>query len=228
MWKPGVWHWTPLVTIRQNRDSELHCRPGILCPGVTEKNEVRLSHPMPLLHQEIDLFPDHLLAMEPDVGRWWAMYTLARREKEMMRRLRAQQISFYGPVFEQVYRSPAGRLRSSFLPLFPNYVFVHGDEAARYSAVSTGCVSRCIEIPDQAGLLHDLQTVHQLLTAGLDVTAESILHPGQRVRVKNGPLVGQIGQVIQRRGQMRLLVTVNFLQQGASVEIEGFDLEPWS
>ena len=183
---------------------------------------------MPLLSQEIDLFPEHLLANPPDEGRWWAMYTLARREKELMRRLLPQQVAFYGPVFEQVYRSPAGRLRSSFLPLFPNYVFVHGDESARFTAVSTGCVSRCIEIPDQAGLFRDLQTVQQILTAGLDVTAESTLQPGQRVRVKNGPLVGQIGQVIQRRGQMRLLVTVNFLQQGASVEIEGFDLEPWT
>ncbi len=183
---------------------------------------------MPLLALETDLFPTNLLAQLPADGRWWGMYTLARREKELMRRLLPQRISFYSPVFEQVYRSPAGRLRSSFLPLFPNYVFIHGDESARYSAVSTGCVSRCIDIPDQVGLLHDLQNVHQFIQSGLDVTAESKLLPGQRVRVKNGPLVGQVGHVIERRGQMRLLMTVNFLQQGASVEIEGFDLEPWS
>ena len=183
---------------------------------------------MPILSQEIDLFPTELLAHPPEDGGWWAMYTLARREKELMRRLHSQQISFYGPVFEQVYRSPAGRLRSSFLPLFPNYVFIHGDESARYKAVATGCVSRCIEIPDQLGLFHDLQNVHQLLGAGLDVTCEAKLLPGQHVRVKNGPLTGQIGQVVERRGQMRLFVTVNFLQQGASVEIDGFDLEPWT
>ena len=183
---------------------------------------------MPLLAQELDLSSSELLAHPPEDGAWWAMYTLSRREKELMRRLQAQQIGFYGPVFEQVYRSPAGRLRSSFLPLFPNYVFVHGDESARYKAVSTGCVSRCIEIPDQQGLLRDLQSIRQLLEAGLDVTCESKLLPGQPVRVKNGPLTGQIGQVVERRGQMRLFVTVNFLQQGASVEIDGFDLEPWN
>ncbi len=182
---------------------------------------------MPLLSKEIDLFPDHLLANQPKDGQWWAMYTLARREKELMRRLLSRQIPFYSPVFEQVYRSPAGRLRSSFLPLFSNYVFIYGEELDRYAAVSTGCVSRCIEIPDQAGLLLDLRNVHQLVNTGLDVTAESKLVPGERVRVKNGPLEGQIGTVIERRGQTRLLVTVNFLQQGASIEIEGFDLEPW-
>jgi Transcription termination factor nusG len=180
---------------------------------------------MPLLAQEIDLFPSQLLVDPPVEGTWWAMYTLARREKELMRRLLSQRIAFYGPVFEQVYRSPAGRLRSSFLPLFPNYVFIHGDE---YSAIATGCVSRCLAIPDQTGLWEDLRVVDHLLNSGLDITAESQLLPGQSVRVKNGPLTGQLGRIIERRGQTRLLVTVNFLQQGASVEIEGFDLEPWT
>ncbi len=183
---------------------------------------------MPLLAKEPFLFPADLITSPPTEGKWWAMYTLARRDKDLMRRLYAQGIPFYGPVFEQVYRSPSGRRRSSFLPLFPNYVFIKGSESDRYSAVATGCVSRCIDVPDEQGLLCDLQNVHQLLSSGLDVTAESKLLPGQQIRVKNGPLAGQVGQVIERRGQMRLFVTVNFLQQGASVEIDGFDLEPWA
>lgn len=183
---------------------------------------------MPLLSKEPDLYPLELLSAPHNDGQWWAMYTLARREKELMRRLLVKQIAFYAPVFEQSYRSPAGRRRSSFLPLFPNYVFVHGHELDRYQAVATGCVSRCIDIPDQQGLTRDLQDIHKLLGTGLDVTAESKLLPGQFVRVKNGPLAGQIGQVAEKRGQLRLFVTVNFLQQGASVEVEGFDLEPWT
>lgn len=202
--------------------------PGILLLGVTEKNEVRAATAMPLLSKEIDLSPACLLENPPEEGQWWAMYTLARREKELTRRLLSRNIAFYCPVFEQIYRSPAGRLRSSFLPLFSSYVFIHGNELARYAAVSTGCISRCIEIPDQVGLLQDLRSVHRLVGTGLDVTAESKLLPGQHVRVKNGPLTGQTGMVIERRGQKRLLVTVNFLQQGASIEIEGFDLEPWN
>lgn len=183
---------------------------------------------MPLLAREPDLFPDTLLDPTQERSSWWAVYTLARREKELMRQLRRQSIGFYSPVYEQVYRSPAGRLRTSYLPLFPSYVFVRGDEMDRYHTVSTGCVSRCIEVPDPTVLVDDLRRIRDLLASGLDITAESQLIPGQRVRVKNGPLAGQIGTVHQRRGQMRLLVTVNFLQQGASAEIEGFDLEPWN
>jgi len=32
--------------------------------------------------------------------------------------------------------------------------------------------------------------------------------------------------VLVRRGETRLLVSINFLQQGASVEIDDFQLEP--
>ena len=50
--------------------------------------------------------------------------------------------------------------------------------------------------------------------------------PGNRVRVRRGPLAGLEGAVLVRRGQTRLLVQVNFLQKGASVEIDDFLLEP--
>ena len=52
------------------------------------------------------------------------------------------------------------------------------------------------------------------------------LSPGQRVRVKAGALAGLEGTVIARRNTYRLLVAVNFLQQGVSVAIDDFMVEP--
>ena len=46
-----------------------------------------------------------------------------------------------------------------------------------------------------------------------------------RVRIRSGPLTGLEGLVIRRRGQDRLLVAVEFLQQGASVQIDDFEVE---
>jgi hypothetical protein len=50
--------------------------------------------------------------------------------------------------------------------------------------------------------------------------------PGQHVRVKVGLLKGLEGTVICRRQLTRLLVAVNFLQQGASIEVDDCLLEP--
>jgi transcription antitermination factor NusG len=143
-----------------------------------------------------------------------------------MRRLYKSGISFYGPVIEKQHRSPAGRSRTSFVPLFPNYVFLHGDEVDRYEAICTGCVSQHVEVTNTAALFDDLRRIHELIQVGETLVHEPEIPVGTRVRVMSGALEGQVGTIIERRGKQRLLVAVDFLQQGASVELESLDVEP--
>ncbi len=70
------------------------------------------------------------------------MYTLVRREKDLMRRLRALEIPFYSPLVHKRTRSPGGRVRESYVPLFASYVFLHGNQQQRHQALSTNCISR--------------------------------------------------------------------------------------
>ncbi len=184
---------------------------------------------MPILKKEHDLFPANLFDAEgplsTDVGQWWALYTRSRREKELVRRLSALEITFYCPIIEQQHRSPNGRLRTSYLPLFANYVFLRGDETDRHAALTTSCVSRDIEVPDPAALVRDLRQIRELIELGTDLSPEARIETGTKVRVKTGILTGRVGTVIERRGQRRLLVSVDFLQRGASVELTSCDLE---
>jgi hypothetical protein len=91
---------------------------------------------MPILPQEPNIFPDALLEAETldaaVLHPWWAVYTLPRREKELARRLRRMEITFYCPMVKKRSRSSAGRVRTSFIPLFAGYVFVSGNEEHRY------------------------------------------------------------------------------------------------
>src|ERR1700730_229246 len=100
---------------------------------------------MPILAREIDIYPEGLLD-RCELGyaagaKWWALYSLPRREKELMRRLRRLEISFYTPIVTRPTRSPTGRTRVAHVPLFSNYVFLHGDESDRYRATTTNCIS---------------------------------------------------------------------------------------
>ncbi len=184
---------------------------------------------MPILKKENDIYPDDLLVDEGPVsangGRWWALYTRSRREKALMRRLTQMQVAFYCPVIEQQHRSPSGRLRTSYIPLFSNYVFLRGDDEDRYAALTTGCISRDLEVTDADRLVNDLRQIHDLIQLGADLTLESQIEVGTRVRVKTGLFANRVGTVVERRGQRRLLVAVDFLQQGASVELTPCDLE---
>lgn len=181
---------------------------------------------MPIRPAEPNLFPDDLLDRpESTQASWWAMYTLSRQEKALMRRLHELQIAYYCPIVSNRYRSPAGRYRQSHLPLFTNYVFLSGTEEDRYRAVSTGCVSRHLPIPDPATFVAQVRAIQQMIHCGRPMNIESKLPPGTPIRIRSGPMLGVEGVIIERRGGHRLLLAVDFLQQGASVSLEDWDVE---
>lgn len=182
---------------------------------------------MPILAKEPDIYPESLLdqpAESPDDS-WFAMYTLARQEKELMRKLRPLNIAHYGPMIQQRKRSPQGRIRTSYVPLFIGYVFVRGDEVARHDAVSTGCISRCLPVTEFEKLVEDLRCIRQLVVAGSEVRPEPKPLVGRRAMVKNGAMKGLTGTITKALSQHRLTVLVNFMQQGASVIVDEADVE---
>ncbi|NCY02981.1 MAG: antitermination protein NusG [Planctomycetia bacterium] len=121
--------------------------------------------------------------------------------------------------------SPGGRVRSSFVPLFPGYVFSLVDDEQRRTALATNTIARWIPIIDEHMLVDDLRAIKTLVDTERPLTPEARLEPGQPVRVRSGALRGIEGTVVKRRGTERLMVAVRFLNQGASIELEDIDLE---
>src|SRR5688572_9823883 len=106
---------------------------------------------MPRLSSEPQVYPDSLFNKEitDDSGvRWWVLHTRPRAEKSVARKLLKRRQSFFLPVYEHLTRKQ-GRIHSSFLPLFPGYVFVLGDLEARHVALETNQVARVLTADDQ-------------------------------------------------------------------------------
>lgn len=112
------------------------------------------------------------------------------------------------------------------MPLFPGYVFLFGSGDERQAALRTNCVSAVIPVTDELRLVADLHRIRRLISAGVPITPEERLEAGSLVRVVSGPLRGQEGVVIERRGRRRLLVSVQMLQRGASADLDECDVEP--
>ncbi len=183
---------------------------------------------MPVLSPETGLYPETLLdgfSEEPSGRRWWAIYTRARQEKALARDLLRYEIPFYLPLVKKT--TLYGRRRiSACLPLFSGYVFLFGSEDERVHAWTTNRISRVLTVGTPGQFREDLRQIHRLILSNAPLTVESRLAPGRRVRVQYGSLAGLEGTVVTRRGGTRLVVRVDFLQQGASVEIDDFMLEP--
>jgi transcriptional antiterminator RfaH len=185
---------------------------------------------VPILAHEPDVFPDSLLD-QAEIGRetdreWCVIHTKPRQEKEFVRRLLRLDIWWYLPQIARKFRSPSGRQRESFVPLFPSYAFVYGDAEQRLKALETGCSVHSLPVSDGVRLTHDLQQIWRLTQSGAPLTTEAHLEPGRVVRVNSGPFRGFEGRVFKRHSAARLLVIVNYLQQGVSVELDECDVEP--
>jgi transcriptional antiterminator RfaH len=139
--------------------------------------------------------------------------------------LRKLDVPHYGPQIAHRRRSPSGRVRTTYAPLFNNYVFVCGDDEARYKAVCTGCVQKATPITEVDEFVSDLRQIRNLINMGVPLTVESRLEAGQHVRVRNGAFAGYEGTILRREQETRLLVAVQFMEQGVSVKLEDCQLE---
>ncbi len=180
---------------------------------------------MPILAREADLYPSDLLDVWNDAdcfpdSSWAVVYTMARREKALTRHLLASGIPFYCPTISRRTRSPAGRVRESFVPLLASYVFLFCHKGQRQAALQSNCISRWLDVGEPEQLVTDLRNIQALIDVGAPMTPEARLEPGEHVRITSGPFEGIEGQVVERRGQQHLIVTIEYLQQGVAVLLD--------
>lgn len=157
--------------------------------------------------------------------RWWVLRTKHQQEKALARQLLSREIPFYLPLVPKEHLIRGKRVQSH-IPLFGCYVFLCGDDEEYQLAMKTNRVLTVLHVSDQRQLLDDLRRLRRLIASGQPITMEKRLKAGQKVRVRRGPFAGQEGTILKRRGASRLLVAINFLQQGASVALDDFVVEP--
>lgn len=179
---------------------------------------------MPILPAETVQYPDELFAAAPpraDGDVWWVLHTRPRQEKSLARDLLAHQAPFYLP---QVARRACvrGRVLTSHVPLFPGYVFLLGSDRQRITALTTKRVVHALRVADQDRLWQELGQIHQLIESGAPVTPEERLGPGQSVEICSGPLAGLRGVIVRAAAGRRFVVRVDFIQRGASVELDDY------
>jgi transcription antitermination factor NusG len=181
---------------------------------------------MPILEKQPDIFPaclfsDEFLAEKKSQDhQWWVFATRARAEKKLLNRLQHTETPHYCPLLEKRYRSPSGRIRTSYLPAFTGYVFALATDDQRYQALTTKYIVRNDAVTLVDDFERELKQIQYALQSGVRLVPEAMIEPGQRVEVRSGPFKGYEGVVIRRNGQTRLLISIAFLEKGVSMEID--------
>jgi transcriptional antiterminator RfaH len=175
---------------------------------------------MPLLPLKDVVFPADLFATVLDRGAaWWVLHTKPRTEKALGERLLRSGVSFFLPQYAKLLNR-GGRRRTSYLPLFPGYLFLRGTPDDRARAMATGLVAGALAVPDQPSLHGQLAQVYRVMSN--DVAAcrpADDPRVGNLVEITEGPFAGMTGRVTEVSGGYRFVVEVEFIGRGVAVTL---------
>ena len=183
---------------------------------------------MPALKEEPQLYPQDIFE-EPtpveisDESSWWVLHTRPRSEKALARMLRAKQTAYFLPQ-GKTKRYVQRRCVTTIKPLFPGYLFLYGSSKSYEIALQTRKVVSRLEVSDQRRLQEELAKLHFLITREVPLEAESGFAKGTQVEITEGSLKGLVGKVTRRDGVSRVILEIQMLNQGVSVQVEDWML----
>ena len=160
---------------------------------------------------------------------WYAVQTRARHEKRIGDELERKSILAFVPTRREAHRW-TDRTKMVDVPIFSCYIFVKipAAPATRLEVLKTPGVFRFVTVnglpaPIPNEQIESLQTV---IASKLPLSPCGFLRIGQRVRIRGGSLDGVEGRLMGVKGDHKLVISINLIQQSVAVTIDGYAVEP--
>lgn len=145
-------------------------------------------------------------AQSSDTAKWYPVYTHARAEKKAYQALAKKGIAVYLPI-RKTLKQWSDRKKWVDEPFIKSYLFVYITPREMAEVLMTKGIARFIYFSGQVAAMPDRQIadLKLLLAAAVDIeiTEENLL-PGEKVRIKAGPLKDMEGEVVEYRTQKQL------------------------
>jgi transcription antitermination factor NusG len=135
--------------------------------------------------------------------KWYAVYTRARWEKKVSEYLTRKDIENYCPL-NKVLRQWSDRKKIVHEPLFTSYVFVNvSEEQHAFLKQTSGVINLVYWLGKPAVIPEaEISTIKRFLNEHTNVMLEKTsVRVNDKVRVLNGPLMEQEGQVLSVRNK---------------------------
>jgi transcription antitermination factor NusG len=113
-------------------------------------------------------------------------------------------------------------------PLFPGYCFARIHPGDSLPVLKCAGVVRLVSFEGRPAPIPDSQVedVRTLVTSDLRYDPCPLIAEGDSVAVVSGPLRGVRGRLIRKGAHARLVLNVDLIGQGVSVEVDAADVRP--
>jgi transcription antitermination factor NusG len=114
-------------------------------------------------------------------------------------------------------------------PLFPGYCFVRIDPEEPLPVLTCSGVVTLVTFNGQPAAIPEAEiaAVRTLVESDLQYDPCPLLPEGSRVEVVSGPLRGVAGTLVRKGPHARLVLAVDLIGQGVSVEVDAADVRPY-
>lgn len=155
--------------------------------------------------------------------KWKVVYIASRQEKKVAERLKREGIECFLPLYKKLSQW-SDRKKWVEFPLFNGYLFVKPTAFQRDKVLQDqGVVAYVRYNGDDAVVKQsEIDVIHNILQSGysLQTIAKAYdFEVGESVKVLEGPLRGQVVDILRKNDEEHFLVSFNTLGQSIKVEL---------
>ena len=162
-----------------------------------------------------------------DSKKWLAVYTRPRHEKTVEKEFQKKEFEVYLPMLKE-RRKWSDRKKWVEFPMFRSYVFVRTKINNTQIVLQTPGVVKVIKFGKEVAVVRNesIEAIKLMIEGGYNPEPLNYFIKGDPVEVKDGPLKGLVGEVIQLDKNDRLVVRVDAIQHSISIHIDRGFLKP--
>jgi len=152
---------------------------------------------------------------------WIAVRSKPRAEKVALQQLEKKGIEAYLPLVRQKRRW-SDRMKWVELPLLSSYLFARLELKNSIYVLETHGVSTIIRFNGKIAVVQDnvVKSIRLALEGGYELEPTEYFTVGDEVEVIEGPMKGTKGIVSTLKGEEKLIIKIDALQQAIAVHIE--------
>ena len=159
---------------------------------------------------------------------WYALWTRSRHEAVVRQELERIQVEAFLPTITKWSRWNDRKKKIDW-PLFPGYCFARFDIDSRLTVLNRTGVVNIVSFNAEAAPIPDVEidSLRQLIETDLQYDPCPMIKEEMMMEVVNGPLQGVIGRLVRKGPHARLVLSVELINQGVSVEVDAADVKPY-
>ena len=157
---------------------------------------------------------------------WFAIQTAPQAEKKVAEHLIYKGYQCFLPLYKS-RRKWSDRIKVLELPLFAGYVFCRMQESITGPIRSTPGIVRIVGFGGKPCAIpeSEIEIIQQVIRSGVEASPYvPFLKVGQKVQVKDGPLSGIVGIVVQIRSQRRLVISLDAVMRSVSLNLDVYEV----